>query len=79
MTWTNEKGGAGVEVYHQKRGRKSKKKVQYKTGMISCGGIEHINPDEEEIDFTQKCHREKVQWVIKEFPTPIPLVNTEEN
>jgi hypothetical protein len=52
LSCINKECEAFVEVYHQKRERKSKKKVQYKTGMISCGGIEHINPDTEEIDFT---------------------------
>ena len=28
-----------------------KKKVKYESGMVSCGGIEHINPETEELDF----------------------------
>ena len=51
MSCTNEKCGAFVEVYHQKKEKESKRKVQYQSGMISCAGIEHINPDTEEIDF----------------------------
>jgi hypothetical protein len=44
--------GGCAEIITGTHKKNAKKKVQYKTGMISCGGIEHINPDEEEIDFT---------------------------
>ena len=47
VTW-----GGSAESTTGTHKKNAKKKVQYKTGMISCGGIEHINPDEEEIDFT---------------------------
>ena len=43
-------GSAEIETgVHGKNAKK--KKVQYKPGMVSCAGIEHINPDTEEIDF----------------------------
>ncbi len=51
MSCTNEECGAFVEVYHQKKEKQSKRKVQYQSGMVSCAGVEHINPDTEEIDF----------------------------
>ena len=47
VTW-----GGSAESTTGTHKKNAKKKVQYKPGMISCGGIEHINPDTEEIDFT---------------------------
>ena len=32
--------------------KKTKRKVKYEPGMISCAGVEHIDTNTEEIDFT---------------------------
>ena len=41
----------GHVVTHIALERKEKEKVKYVPGMISGAGIEHINPDTQEIDF----------------------------
>ena len=61
LSCSNEECGAFVEVYWntnwdkireiEKPKSKSKRKVKYKSGMVSSGGVEHINPDTTEIDF----------------------------
>lgn len=61
LSCSNEECGAFVEVYWntnwdkireiEKPKSKSKRKVKYESGMVSSGGVEHINPDTTEIDF----------------------------
>ena len=41
----------GHVVTHIALERKEKEKVKYVPGMISGAGVEHINPDTQEIDF----------------------------
>ena len=41
----------GHVVTHIALERKEKEQVKYQPGMISGAGIEHINPDTQEIDF----------------------------
>ena len=57
LSCINKECEALVEVVWTKKepsvSKKGKRKVQYQSGMISCGGIEHINPEEEEIDFSE--------------------------
>jgi len=43
---------AEVECINYDTVNEKKKKVKYETGMISGAGIEHINPDKSEIDFS---------------------------
>ena len=51
LSCINKAWEALVEVVWNKK-EQGKRKVQYKTGLISSAGIEHINPDEEDIDCT---------------------------
>jgi transcription elongation factor Elf1 len=55
LSCSNEECGAFVEVYWNQKepsvSKKGKRKVKYKSGMVSSGGVEHINPDTTEIDF----------------------------
>jgi len=43
----------GHVVTHIALEREEKEKVKYEPGMISCAGVEHINPDTQEIDFSE--------------------------
>jgi len=47
---TSTKGHVVTHIALEKEERES---VKYQPGMISCAGVEHINPDTQEIDFSE--------------------------
>ena len=49
LTTTTE----GHVVTHIALEKEEKERVKYVPGMISCAGVEHINPDTQEIDFSE--------------------------
>jgi len=43
----------GHVVTHIALEKEERERVKYEPGMISCAGVEHINPDTQEIDFSE--------------------------